>query len=256
MVTLIFVPLLNLLLIESCPLIDAALVNPAPVPNAGRDTTICPEQQLTLFGSGGSVYSWSPSSYLSNTSSPNPIMSGAPVGSYVYSLSVKDNNGCSSLKPASIKVSVVSPVVYAGRDTIVLSNTPVQLKANDPGNYGFVKYNWSPGAGLNNASISNPIAITNQDITYTVTAKTQNGCTASDNITVKVFNGIEIYVPTAFTPNGDGHNDILKAIAVGIKEFKYFNIYNRWGQLVFRTTNASKGWDGKRSGILQTGVFV
>lgn len=232
------------------------MVKPAPVPDAGKDTAICPQQQLALSGSGGSVYFWAPSAYLSNTSLANPIMSGSPVGNYVYSLSVKDDNGCNSLKPATIKVSVVSPVVYAGRDTVVLSNTPVQLNAIDPGNYGFIQYNWSPGSELNSASIPNPVAKANHDITYTVIAQTQNGCVASDDITIKVFNGIEIYVPTAFTPNGDGHNDMLKAIPVGIKEFKHFNIYNRWGQPVFQTANPARGWDGKLGGILQTGVFV
>ena len=232
------------------------MVNPAPNPNAGKDTTICPQQQLALLGSGGNVYSWSPSAYLSNASYPTPVMSGAPIGNYVYSLSVKDSNGCNSLKPASIKISVVAPVVNAGRDTVVLSGTHVQLKAIDLGNFGFVSYNWSPGVGLNNTGIFNPIATTDRDITYTVISKMQNGCTAIDDITIKVFNGIEIYVPTAFTPNGDGHNDLLKAIPVGIKQFKFLNIYNRWGQLVFQTTNPLNGWDGKVNGILQTGVFV
>ena len=84
----------------------------------------------------------------------------------------------------------------------------------------------------------------------------QNGCTASDEIAIKILKGVDIYVPTAFTPNNDGLNDILKATPVGLKEFKRLAVYNRWGQLVFQTTNASKGWDGRVNGILQTGVFV
>lgn len=231
-------------------------VNPAPVANAGKDTTICPQLQLVLNGSGGNSYSWSPSTYLSQTSSANPVMSGAPVGSYVYSLSVQDNKGCTSLKPATVKVSVALPVINAGRDTVALSGSFVQLLATDSGNYGFVQYQWSPATGLSNANVANPVAITDHDVTYKVTAQTQNGCVASDEVSIKVFKGIEIYVPTAFTPNGDGHNDILRAIPIGIREFRYFNVYNRWGQLVFRTVNASTGWDGKLNSVLQTGVFV
>src|SRR3569833_667831 len=111
------------------------MVKPAPVPDAGKDTAICPQQQLALSGSGGSVYFWAPSAYLSNTSLANPIMSGSPVGNYVYSHNIKDNNSCNSLKPATIKVSVVSPVVYAKKDTKKHTNTPEQKKTKEPGNY-------------------------------------------------------------------------------------------------------------------------
>lgn len=231
-------------------------VNPAPLPHAGSDTSICPEQNLLLSGSGGTTFSWSPSTYLSDASSANPVMSGALKGNYVYSLDVKDNNGCSSLRPALVKVSVVSPVVDAGTDTVVLTNHPVQLNAIDPGHNGFVQYNWSPGTGLNNANIANPIAIIDKDMTYKVVAQTQNGCTATDEINLKVYKGVEIYVPSAFTPNHDGHNDILKAIPAGIKEFKFFNIYDRWGRLVFQTKDASMGWDGRLNGALQNGTFI
>jgi gliding motility-associated-like protein len=231
-------------------------VRPAPIPNAGTDISICPEQTILLKGSGGVSYSWSPSFYLSDANSSTPLFSGAPKGNYVYSLNVTDADNCRSLKPATVKISVSSPLIDAGRDTIIQANNPIQLNAKDPGNYGFIEYDWTPLNGLNNPSVSNPVLITDRDVVYTVTAKTQDGCTATDNISIKVYNGINIYVPTAFSPNNDGKNDILKAIPVGIKEFRYLKIYNRWGQLVFQTNDASKGWNGKLNGLLQTGVVV
>jgi len=64
-------------------------------------------------------------------------------------------------------------------------------------------------------------------------------------------------VPSAFTPNNDGNNDILKDIPIGIKKFNYFIIYNRWGNRVFYTTDFSRGWNGKLNEQLQpTAVFV
>jgi gliding motility-associated-like protein len=232
-------------------------VLPAPIANAGDDAGICPGQSLNLNGSGGFAYSsWSPSAYLSNISSANPVFSGAAAGSYVYSLQVKDTNGCFSLTAATVRISVIAPVVNAGADTAVLSNEPVQLKVKDPGNDGFVQFNWSPSIGLNNAGIPDPVATTDRDRVYTVTAQTRNGCTATDSIIIKVFNSVEIYVPNAFTPNGDGKNDLLRAIPSGIKKFKFLNVYNRWGQLVFQTKDAAGSWDGKWKGMLQTGVFV
>jgi gliding motility-associated-like protein len=97
----------------------------------------------------------------------------------------------------------------------------------------------------------------NDGITYIVTARNADGCIAKDDINVKVFLKPEIYVPTAFTPNGDGLNDFAVVIPVGIKELKYFSIYSRWGELVFRTSDASKGWNGIYKGQQQDGnVFV
>jgi len=65
------------------------------------------------------------------------------------------------------------------------------------------------------------------------------------------FAAINIYVPRVFTPNGDGTNDILKPILVGIANFHYFNIYNRWGNLIFTTEDANQGWDGRFKGVPQ-----
>ena len=71
------------------------------------------------------------------------------------------------------------------------------------------------------------------------------GCVDSAHVSVKVFKtNPYVFVPTAFTPNGDGLNDDVKPIAVGVKQIKYFSIYNRWGQLVFKTTTNGQGWDG------------
>lgn len=111
--------------------------------------------------------------------------------------------------------------------------------------------------GLNNSFIKNPVAILGSDITYVVTARTADGCEATDDIVIKVFAQADLLVPSAFTPNGDGLNDVLKVIPVGIKELKFFNVYNRWGELVFTTKDYMKGWDGNVSGKPQsTFTFV
>ena len=242
----------------TCTTKDTITINvrPAPAPNAGPDISICAGQTTSLKGSGGVSYSWSPSVYLSDVSSSTPLFSGASKGNYVYSLNVIDADNCHSLKPATVKISVISPSIYAGRDTVLLASSAIQLSAKDTGNYGFIQYTWSPPANLNNPALPNPTAIIDRDVVYTVTAQTQSGCVATDDINIKVYKEINIYVPTAFTPNNDGKNDILKAIPVGIKDFKYLKIYNRWGQLIFQTNDASKGWDGKLNGLLQTGVVI
>ncbi|MBS1633165.1 MAG: gliding motility-associated C-terminal domain-containing protein, partial [Bacteroidetes bacterium] len=95
-------------------------------------------------------------------------------------------------------------------------------------------------------------------ITYVVRATDSIGCYAEDNIKVTIFKtGPDIFVPSAFTPNGDGKNDIVKPICVGIAQLNYFKIFNRWGQLVFNSSQIGKGWDGNIGGTRQsTGNFV
>ena len=79
-----------------------------------------------------------------------------------------------------------------------------------------------------------------------------NGCFADDDVVVKVYKtGPDIFVPSAFTPNGDGKNDILRPITIGISQLHYFRVYNRWGQLVFSTTELGRGWDGMFNGAQQ-----
>jgi gliding motility-associated-like protein len=94
--------------------------------------------------------------------------------------------------------------------------------------------------------------------TYWLEVEDQSGCRGKDSIIIKPKECTTgVYVSTAFTPNGDGKNDVFKALVFGqVNKFE-FRIYNRWGQVVFYTTDPIKGWDGKVKGLDQdTGVFV
>ena len=114
---------------------------------------------------------------------------------------------------------------------------------------------------MSNPFIANPIVnlgAAYDSMVYHVTVSNAGGCTSGDDIKVIVFKTQpDIFVPTAFTPNGDGLNDRLKAIPVGIKEFQYLKVFNRWGELVFATSNANVSWDGMIKGQPQgTSVFI
>ncbi len=229
-----------------------------PKPNAGADTVICSGNNGQLNGSGGSGYFWSPSTYLNDTKIPNPTVTNPGPGSLTYYLKVKDANGCSSLADDEVKITFAHPsrILIKG-DTIVAMNQPLQLNAIDLNNYGFTHFLWSPAYGLNNPFIANPVAILDRDITYTLHASAANHCSEDALIRIKVFKGPEIYVPNSFTPNGDGLNDFLKPIPVGLREFHYFNVFNRFGQLLFSSTDLLKGWDGKIQGKEQnSGTYV
>ena len=231
-------------------------VKSPPVANAGLDAILCYGANQQLNGSGGSVYHWSPSTNLSNPNIANPIIDTRLPGIFVYTLDVSDINRCGTSKKDTVVITILPQAkIFAGNDTTVIINQPIQLNAIDLTNSGFTNFLWSPSFGLNNSSIKNPTATLSSDSRYVVTAKTAEGCEAKDDIFIKVFAQADFYVPNAFTPNGDGLNDVLKLIPVGIKQLKYFNIYNRWGQLVFSTADPSKGWDGTVAGQ-QQGTFV
>lgn len=223
-------------------------VLPAPLANAGLDQTICYGQNASLAGTGGVDYQWTPSIYLSNGNIPGPLVVN-PLETRTYSLVVKDLNGCSSLNNETVTIFVTPPAqIFAGNDTTIMIGQPFQLSARDINNSGFVSYFWTPSLGLNNNRIKDPITQVDQDMRYMVKATTAAGCEGTDEISIKVFKGPEIYVPTAFTPNNDGRNDLLKAIPVGISEFRYFKVFNRWGEEVFSTSDPGRGWDGRYKG--------
>ena len=187
---------------------------------------------------------------------PGEIFSGLAPATYMVRL--RDANGYTTVTAAIVKEGV-APVtkVFAGNDTSIAAGQPIQLFARDLSGSSFSEFSWSPTSGLNNPLIQNPVAVIDQDITYHVIAKDSNGCSSTDQIHIKVFKGPDIYVPNAFTPNGDGLNDILRAVPIGIQAFRYFAIYNRDGQRVFFTANPAIGWDGNIGNLKQgTNGFV
>jgi gliding motility-associated-like protein len=231
-------------------------VNRAPIPDAGPDGDICYGQSYTLQGSGGTQFNWSPPAYLNSTFGANPT--ATPTLTTVYTLSVVDAIGCRSLVTDDVKVLVSKPIrVYTYPfDTIAYPGQPIPLLAASAG----ITYSWSPALGLSNTNVANPVAVAGNigdDITYQVVATTAEGCKGEGYVRIKISKGPDIYVPTAFTPNGDGLNDKFTPRPVGIKAFKFFRVFNRWGQLVFSTKTQNEGWDGTIGGKEQpAGIYV
>jgi gliding motility-associated-like protein len=171
----------------------------------------------------------------------NTFINLPPTTSTFY---VKDDNGCIDSKNATLTY-INNTKVKVGADTGIFINQSIPLFAKDVNNSNFNSFTWTPSYGLNNANIQNPIAIIDKNIEYVVIATNSYGCSSIDTIKIEVYKDVEIFVPTIFTPNNDNLNDFLKPIPRGIKELKYFTIYNRYGQQVFSTSNSAKGWDGK-----------
>ena len=171
-------------------------------------------------------------------------------GVYSIKLSATTLNGCQANGTKTISIDKVN--VFAGNDTTVAIDQPLQLIA-----IGAQHYVWSPSSYLSDPLIGSPIAILPDNMTYFLQGTTSEGCVGYDTINIKVYKGPEIYVPNAFTPNGDGRNEFFKPILVGNAELYYFSVFNRWGQLIYTTNQSGKGWDGKLNGYPQpSGTYV
>ncbi len=234
--------------IGKCQSLDAINIKVVPYPaaNAGLDTAVCPGFSVQLNATGGSSYLWTPATFLNNRFIPNPFAVN-PNASIRYIVTVTDTLGCPKPVKDSVWVNVYPKVIAnAGpRDTSVVITEPLLLFAT-----GGSSYSWDPAIWLNSPLIHNPISLPQDNIQYVLTATSAiGGCTGTDTIRIKLFKvDPDMYVPTAFTPNGDGNNDLLKPVLLGMKELKFFKVYNRFGQLLYSTGDIGKGWDGKFAG--------
>ncbi|MBN8695010.1 MAG: gliding motility-associated C-terminal domain-containing protein [Bacteroidetes bacterium] len=208
------------------------------IANAGVDGEIC-ENDFFQIGSAlieGQNYFWSPSLGLSDSLSPNPISS--PLSTTTYTLTVI-SNGCPSISDEVTIIVHPLPIINAGLDDTITSGSSVMLNAS-----GGLQYIWSPSLGLSNVGIYNPIASPTVSTEYIVSSTDIYGCTNVDSVFVTVI-ASTVWLPTAFSPDGNGSNDIFFVRGEGVTDFE-FSIFNRWGEQLFYTNNISEGWDGKR----------
>jgi len=133
------------------------------------------------------------------------------------------------------------------RPVNAVRNSPLPLEARGFG----VQYRWTPSVGLNRYDTARPVFRHDSEVDFRVRIETVTGCVTVDSLLVMMFPGSDIYVPKAFSPNGDGHNDRLEVFLAGITEIVYFRIYNRWGQQVYETRSPVQPWDGVSRGVPQ-----
>ncbi len=198
-----------------------------------------------------SGWNWSLGDGSQHTRSASFSHSYAAGGIYPISVSATSNEGCVS-ETLTDSVRVFATRANAGRDTILAIGEAYQLQGS-----GGEIYSWAPAIGLSDPNIANPIARFDRDTRLTLTTTTSFGCATTDEVFFKVYKGPAIYVPNVFTPNGDGKNDRFRAVAVGMKEIRYFRVFNRYGQLIFDERNSFNGWDGTINGKAQaSGTYV
>ena len=241
--------------IFGCAAFDTVVVTviqPLNVTVASADS-ICIGGSTNLLASGATSYNWSPPNGLNNTTISNPT--AAPTVTTIYRVIGYDGFNCFT-DTAFVTVAVGQyPIVKLGVDLILSTGTLHPLTTSIQ-NGPITKWLWSPASELSCSTCPLPIATIKKDITYIVKVTTAYGCSASDSINIKTFcQNAQVFIPNAFTPNGDGFNDVLMVRATGIALVKTFRIFNRWGEVVFERgnfapNNLQNGWDGKIKGVV------
>jgi gliding motility-associated-like protein len=242
---------------KSAGLERSFVINPKPIIKLDiSDSCILVPITFSAYAVSGNVVKWNwdfSNAFIAGPSTVSTITKTFSYeGNWPITLIALDANGCKDTlyRP----YTVFDNKSFAGKDTSAPYDEPIQLMATGEPN---MQYTWSPPTGLDHIDIKNPIATYNRDQLYHLYTITEKGCRKQTQIFIKRYAGPELYVPNAFTPNNDGKNDRLKVIPTGISSFGFLAVYNRWGQMVYRTTNYNEGWDGTINGMkADAGTFV
>jgi gliding motility-associated-like protein len=226
-----------------------AVVYPGDFATISNDTIVCPHDTLHLTATGGIQYQWTPATYLNDASLASPLAS--PITTITYTMLATSADGCTDTLNVNVAVKPAA-VIHMEDSVTIYPGESYQISPETNG----TSFIWTPSGGLNGKYLANPIASPEVSTRYIVNTVTEHGCKAMDSIYIFVDDNSLIGVPNAFTP-GAGTNDKLYIIKRGLVNLKHFNIYNRWGNLVFTTTDLDAGWDGTYKGVPQPlGVFV
>jgi len=215
--------------------------------------TICEGQSVNLQAQGSAVqYNWSPGLGLNRTNISNPVAS--PKRTTTYQVIGFDGHQCFT-DTGLVKVVVnPNPKVDVGPDVIKATGSTYTFSPvtqNGP----IVSWQWTPATDLSCADCNTPVATIKKNRTYQVKVTNEFGCVGIDSMNIKPFcESAQVFIPNAFTPDGDGLNDVLMVRGKGIALVRSFRIFSRWGELVFEKTNFQPndpafGWDGKIRGI-------
>lgn len=222
--------------------------------HAGPDTAICTGRSVNLKASRGLTYLWTPSDGLSGTTIINPIAN--PVKTTTYIVTVTDKDGCSDTAHVTIKLRNQKEVkaVIAANSFLCRSADSVYFVNNSSGE--IINWNWDFGNGqistLKNPPVQHYLIPPSKNIYIARLLITDTaGCADIASHNLIVTDNCYIAVPGAFTPNGDGLNDFLYPLNAYKATNLLFQVYNRAGNLVFKTTDWTQKWDGTVKGAAQ-----
>jgi gliding motility-associated-like protein len=222
------------------------IVHSLPTISISKTPTItCSGKPAILMASGASTYTWS-------TGTVGVINTVSPTTNTEYTVVGTDTNGCSNSATQILLVNPLPPVaINAGVTSFTLNlGQSITLNAS-----GALTYSWTSGNVTCDSCASNtasPIASTQ----YCVAGSDINGCRDSVCLQVVVEDVCDVFIPDAFSPNGDGHNDQFKIYSHCITELM-LQVFDRWGNQVFSGSDPSAAWDGSYGGsLMNTGTYI
>jgi gliding motility-associated-like protein len=246
---------------SGCPSVSKAFtitVEPNPIVNISpNDTSFCLNDPYPILVDvqpawfDKFIYSWSPTSDLSNPNIKDAEFFTKIPGDYKYTLTVTTPVGCVGTDTVLITARPAPELVNVSGDFTAKYGDVVQLNAE-----GATYYTWTPTRLLDYPTERNPKATAIDTVTFQVIGTDQYGCRDTAYVRMNVDYTMNQWIPTAFSPNGDGRNDVFTVKNMKFQRLIEFRIFNRWGQEIYSTTDPNMGWDGTYQGQPQEiGVY-
>jgi gliding motility-associated-like protein len=214
-------------------------------------TSICVGESVQLIAGGGLNYTWlAPDvTTLSCITCPDPVVT--PLQTTVYEAVISDQYGCADTLQKLVNVKPLPAIEILTPNSTVKYGQSIQLVAQ-----GASLYSWTPLSSLSDPNLPDPFATPLEPTTYYVTGLSDGGCRNIDSVHIDIDYHGHLFIPTAFSPNSDGKNDVFRVTNMTFQKLQEFRVFNRWGQEIFSTNDGNKGWDGTWKGVAQeNGVY-
>ncbi len=237
---------------RSCASTDSIKLEKQPIRYSKENKSICAGDSTTVRlivqTTGAYTIKWISGSDTSETSSTDSIRI-QPNQSQTLYFSIQNSFGCSVEDSLSVSVHPIPTVDAAVDKPIIFAGEQVQLTATQDAGYS---YNWTPANLVSQSTLFNPVSSPVETTIFTVSVHTADNCTNQDTVSVQVLESLcdqsLVFIPNAFTPNGDKVNDEFVVRSKTLKNI-HLIVYDRWGNKVFETNDISKGWDGSYKGL-------
>lgn len=232
---------------HGCYLRDSLMVRVQPLiaDVHPSDARICLGSPLPITASGGAGVTWYDNSQFTGTPADlscadcPTTYAEPPVGLHTFYAIVRDASGCRDTVRSEVEVLALPLVTARPEDTLIRYGDGIQLLAE-----GAREYHWTPVRSLDNAYRADPYAQPIEPTLYVVRGFDAEGCSNADSVMVNIDFRSPTFIPSAFSPNGDGVNDVFGLQHLRSQRLLDFRIFNRWGNLVFQTQDPKAGWDG------------
>jgi len=221
-------------------------VYPAMFATSAQRVIICNGDTAQLNATGADTYIWYPDTLMAGATTAQPRV--WPQQDITYTVAMAENQcGRTDTIPVQVIVNLLPDVHITEAHDVDCGNKGGMVTA-----VGAQKYQWTSSAGIETAYGSTIEVRPASTTLYFVTGTDANDCSNKDSVHINVYNGTgRLYAPNAFTPNDDGKNDCFKVNIPGDITAYQFQIFNRWGQVVYATFTYDDCWDGKFQGVQQ-----